>query len=399
MEPAAPAAIDAPRPRAAVPARGIFLEFLKLGVTAFGGPAMLAHIREATVNRKKWLSGDSFQEGIALCQVIPGATMMQIAGYAGFRAGGFRGLIAAYAGFALPAFGIMLALSALYRSGRDLSIATSVLIGLQAVVVALLFDATLKFGRSTIKGWRHFSLAVLAAGLFLCRISPVATVLAMAACGLLVFKMDGTPKPRASEEEGALGRSIRPALLLLIVLLAGVVSLHLIAPGLLPLSVVMLKVDLFAFGGGFASLPLMLHEVVVARHWLDSRVFMDGIALGQVTPGPIVITATFIGYQIHGFWGAVIGTVSIFTPSVILLTLAIPHFDRLQGSILFRRATQGILSSFVGMLLGMTIRMGWDMPWRSLTVLLSVSALIALQRKVPALWLVCIAILVSIMAH
>ena len=94
----------------------------------------------------------------------------------------------------------------------------------------------------------------------------------------------------------------------------------------------MMKIDLFAFGGGFTSLPLMLHEVVELRGWIDEKTFMNGIALGQVTPGPIVITATFVGYLLYGFWGSVVATLSIFTPSFLMLVIINPFFDRLKAS-------------------------------------------------------------------
>jgi chromate transporter len=150
----------------------------------------------------------------------------------------------------------------------------------------------------------------------------------------------------------------------------------------------MVKVDLFAFGGGFASVPVMLHQVVDVRNWMDSKTFMDGIALGQVTPGPIVITATFVGYQIAGLLGAVVGTLAIFSPSFLMVLITVPYFDRLQHALLFRRALRGILASFVGLLLAVAVQFGIAASWTGRSVLMALAAFVALWFKIDILWVV-----------
>jgi chromate transporter len=141
----------------------------------------------------------------------------------------------------------------------------------------------------------------------------------------------------------------------------------------------------------------MLHEVVDARGWLDSQTFMDGIALGQVTPGPIVITATFIGYQVAGLAGAVVGTVSVFTPSFLMVLAAVPYFDRLQRSLLFRRALRGVLVSFVGLLAAVAVSFALAVSWSIPAAILGVAALVALRLKVDILWVVLAGAFASIL--
>jgi chromate transporter len=158
----------------------------------------------------------------------------------------------------------------------------------------------------------------------------------------------------------------------------------------------MLRIDLFAFGGGFASLPLMFHEVVNAMGWMDGKTFMDGIALGQVTPGPIVITATFVGYLVRGFPGALVATAGIFTPSFVVLVVATPFFDRLKSARYFSSATRGILASFVGLLSNMTIRFAVVVPWDAVKVLFGIAVIVALARKVNILYVVLIGSVLSI---
>ncbi len=156
------------------------------------------------------------------------------------------------------------------------------------------------------------------------------------------------------------------------------------------LAALMLRIDLFAFGGGFASLPLMFHEVVNAMGWMDGKTFMDGIALGQVTPGPIIITATFVGYLVRGFPGALVATAAIFTPSFVVLVAVTPFFDRLKNARHFSGATRGILASFVGLLCYMTIRFAVAVPWEMTKILFGIAVVVALARKINILYVVLI---------
>src|SRR5512140_1042196 len=144
----------------------IFAGFLRLGLTAFGGPAMVGYIRDLAVGKKGWVTDESFREGVALCQSLPGATAMQTAAYAGLRAGGVRGAVAAYTGFGLPAFFFMVGLSVLYHEARELGPALAVFRGLQLIVVALVVNAAWNFGRTSLKHWKDILLAAVS-GLFL----------------------------------------------------------------------------------------------------------------------------------------------------------------------------------------------------------------------------------------
>ena len=172
----------------------LFLAFLRLGSTAFGGPAMVAYIGRLAVEKKQWLTKESFEAGVALCQSIPGATAMQTAAYVGLRAGGPRGALAAFAGFGLPAFSLMLALSAVYREGRDLQPVVSAFRGLQVIVVALIANAALNFGRSSTRNWRDAFLAAGAAGVIVGHGSPILVIVAAAAIALLLYRGVALPE-------------------------------------------------------------------------------------------------------------------------------------------------------------------------------------------------------------
>ena len=367
----------------------LFLAFLRLGLTAFGGPAMVAYIRDLVVKKKQWLSDDSFKDGVALCQTIPGATAMQAAAYAGLRAGGALGAVAAYVGFGLPSFVLMVFLSALYGTAHDLPAVASLFTGLQVIVVALVANATINFGRRSIKKWQDVLLGLGAAGFLVVGGSPIIAIVASALLGLALYvKLDLTKAVHTTGLRENHWDMIRPAIVMIILLALGLAFLFFLQRRLFDLATLMLKVDLFAFGGGYASVPLMLHEVVGIHHWMDSRVFMDGIALGQVTPGPIVITATFVGYLLAGIPGAMVGTASVFTPSLIILTIVVPYFDRLQHNPAIQRGLRGALVSFVGLLLAVAIRFGLVAHWSVLSVIIAVAAFVAFRLKWDILWIV-----------
>ena len=179
-------------------------------------------------------------------------------------------------------------------------------------------------------------------------------------------------------------------------IVAGLSLLFFFQRDLFNLSFLFLRIDLFAFGGGFASIPLMYHEVVEVHHWMDSAILLNGIALGQITPGPIVITATFIGYFLFGPLGGIIGTISIFLPSFILVVGIAPYFDRLRSSAYFNQIIQGALCSFVGLLFTVTLRFALNVHWDIPHILLAVGALIALLLKTDILWVVLAGILFSV---
>jgi len=374
----------------------IFASFLRLGLTAFGGPAMVAYIRDMAVRKRRWLSEETFKGGVALCQSIPGATAMQTAAYVGLRARGPLGALAAFVGFGLPAFVLMVALSAAYARTYDIGPVVSAFRGLQVIVVALIANAALAFGRSSVRNWRDVVLAAGAAVFLALHGAPVIGIAVAAALGMVLYRgSEAVAHSSASTANGA-SRSPRFAGALALIAAVGLGMLFFADHRLFDLSALMIKVDLFAFGGGFASVPLMLHEVVDVRHWITSKTFVDGIALGQVTPGPIVITATFIGYQVAGMAGAIIATVSIFSPSFLMVLVTVPYFDRLQRSVVFRRALRGVLVSFVGLLLAVTVAFARETSWAVPSAILAVSSFAALRMGVDIVWVVSVGALVSI---
>jgi chromate transporter len=373
----------------------LFLSFLRLGLTAFGGPAMLAEIRKTAVGKKEWLSEASYRDGVALCQMVPGATAMQAAAYVGLRSRGIGGAAASFIGFGLPACILMLILSALYAHAHALPAVVSVFSGLQVVVVAIVAHAAFTFGKTWLKDWKGALVAFAAAVMFGFGIHPIGVILMAGLCGLGLYHRQTFPAAAVSGDRKSY--SLKPLAWILLIAALAFILLFLFQRRFFDLAFLMTKVDLFAFGGGFSSLPLMFNEVVHVRAWMDSLTFLDGIALGQVTPGPIVITATFIGYMQYGLMGGVIATVAIFLPSFLIIAGMVPYYDRLRSSPWFNRALRGILFSFVGLLLSVTVRFALNVPWDAVRIILAVGTFAALMLNVKLIYPVIAGIAVSLL--
>jgi len=208
---------------------------------------------------------------------------MQVAAYAGLRIRGTAGALASFIGFGLPAFILMMVLSALYVTTSELPPVKAIFLALQAIVVALAAYSTDSFGRTSLKHWLHVLLAGIAAGLFLLGFHPIIVIVLAAILGIFVL-----PRPGKKEDLSITSRPKLPMsfFILLALAITYFVVLYFVRPDLFSLAETMVRVDLFAFGGGYASLPLMFQEVVTSHGWMDSATFINGLALGQVTPGP-----------------------------------------------------------------------------------------------------------------
>ena len=364
----------------------LFLAFLKLGAISFGGPAMVAYIRRLAVEENAWLDESSFRDGVALCQAIPGATAMQTAAYVGLKVRGVLGAAASFVGFGLPAFAVMMVFSSLYVRSHSLPVVAAIFAGLGAIVVAIAANATLSFGRDILISWRRLVIVLAAAVLLGLRMSPLAVIMLSSLMGYMILK--APPSSPALQSAAPPLRTAGSFIKIILTAAAALGLLFLISPRLFALSALMLKIDVLAFGGGFASVPLMYHEVVDVRAWLAGPTLLDGIALGQITPGPIVITATFIGYLVSGPLGGVVATVSVFLPSYSLVIAVAPYYEKLRSSPRFHKVIGGIFCAFVGLLLSVTVRFAANVSWNLPRLLLAFGALLALRLRVNILWVV-----------
>ena len=368
----------------------LFLALLWVGFTAFGGAAMSVQIRRYFVEKKQWMDGNSFDSGLALCQVIPGAIIMQLVAYIGLKVKGVKGAIVCFVGFGLPAFLLMLALSVLYKYSKNISTAETILSGLRVIMVAIVAYAAYTFGKKNFHHYTDVIISVVAAGLFILQVHPALVLLVASGLGIILSKNEFFP----------VRNIIRTNTLPFFFWVLGLVvvcygALFLLNPKYFLLATIMLHIDVFSFGGGLAAIPIMYHELVVFYHWFDEQTFMDGVILGQVTPGSIIIAATFYGYMHFGVLGSILSTVCVFTPSFLILMAIVPFFDKLSEYPKFNKIINGILCSFVGLLVVITFRFAFDIHWNTQNIIFTVIAFILLMKNVNAIWLILAGILLS----
>ncbi|WP_027178394.1 chromate efflux transporter [Maridesulfovibrio bastinii] len=373
----------------------IFLTFLKLGCTAFGGPAMVPYIRRDVVEKYGWVSEADFSAGMGLAQIVPGATAMQVAAWSGLRARGIAGALAAYAGFGIPAFAMMTALSIIYFTYGETAVVSSLFTGLKAVITAFVANAAISFARLYLKERIHWMLCIAALILMLAGSGPIWALIIV--CLASVFLLKESIKVKRIETVHK-KNGFNVLLKMLSILAAACIILFLFDRELFKISITMMKIDLFAFGGGYVSLPLMLHEIVEKHAWMSRSVFMDGIALGQVTPGPIVMTSAFVGYSLHQITGAVIATLSVFAPSFIIINSAAPFYEQLSGSSIMHKALKGSLISLVALMVYISGQFLIAMPVQPLTILILVISFTAIYKGIDILKVVLACSVISLLA-
>ena len=370
--------------------------FLHLGVTAYGGLAMVEPIRQRVVKEKGWLNQKEFLDGLALCQMVPGATVVQLATYVGYRLGRTPGALATAAAFILPAFVLMLGLSALYFTYGNMAWVKSVSRGLGVVVIALLLQAVWHLGRNVKRHWLDVGIALVALAALWFQVNYL---LVFVAAGLLRLILSlRLVADQVSPGENLPGQKL-PAGMILTQLALTLLALAVLAGGLWRLdpklglmASTFFKIAMVAFGGGYAMIPILQWDMVDHLGWLTLQQFLDGILLGFVTPGPIIITATFVGYWVKGLLGAIVATVSIFLPPILIIIFLTPFYQRVKEARLMRPVIQGILAALVGMLVLVTVQMGGGTitDLKSLA-LMAAASLALIAFRVNLLWIVAAA--------
>jgi chromate transporter len=379
----------------------LFKRFLKLGATAYGGPAIAQQMKKAIVKEWGWLKEPEFMQGLALCQLIPGATFVQLSTYIGYRLRGIWGAFTCAVAFVLPAFFLLLILSTLYFGLGNLWFIQALFKGLGAIVMAIVLNALINFGKPIFKDWKGILIAAFSFLGFLFRLSTVLVFILAAGAALLLRVSASKPAPGPSPA-GPIStpreKGDSPFLLALAALIVVIFAVcYFLNAELFSLALTLSKTGALAFGGGFTIIPLIQYEVVDKYQWVSTKEFLDGIAMGQITPGPIMITATFLGFKLSGLWGALIATLAIFSPAFFIVTLLIPRYDRVRGITAVRTMEQGILASFIGMLGLVLYNFGRttfvDIP----TILFAVAAFIALLKKIDLSYILLTGAILSIL--
>lgn len=342
----------------------IFFTFLKLGATAFGGyMSLVAIVQKQLVEVDKKLKEEDLLDGISLTSVLPGPVAVNTIAYVGYQLRGVPGAIAAFAGIILPSFFLVIFLSWLYFSYGNIPAVKNVFSGITPAITALIVTVAIGLTRKTIKLPAQWTICLLAA-LLLILVGGFAVtfllIIVSGVAGAFLFRQSAEQALPGDEkihfENKQLVISGVVLLLLLCTLLWG--GQYPGAPKDVQILSTFSGISLTLFGGGYVVIPA-LHELFVENlNWLTSAEFADGIAIGQITPGPIFVTATFIGYKVAGVLGAFLATVAIFTPPAVLTVLLSRFVKMLNQSSVVKAAMKGVRAAVIGMIFASAITIG-----------------------------------------
>lgn len=347
----------------------LFWLFLKLGATSFGGPA--AHIslmEEEFVHRRNWLTREKFLDLIALTNLIPGPNSTEMAIHIGYLRAGWLGFWIAGICFILPAFAIVTATAYFYSQYASLPDVQHFLAGVNAVVLAVIAQAFIRFLKSFLKVKKFQEL-----------LTPLFWNTKQNVLFIFIVAMSLYMRSQKISELAIL---LNCALISLFISRRYIFSQH---HELGTLFWVFLKIGSILFGSGYVLISFLQTELIEKRQWISQTQLLDAISVGQFTPGPVFTTASFLGYLLHGFPGAIVATVGIFLPAFFFVALSIPLYKRLRSSPLFRSILDGIVAGSLGLLFFTLWTLSQSLTSTPLLWILCLTALYFLSRqRIPA---------------
>ena len=359
------------------PALDVFASFLKLGFTAFGGPA--AHIgmfREEFVRRRKWLTDEAFLDLLGATNLIPGPNSTEMAIHIGFLRAGWAGLIVGGLAFPLPAVLIVLLFAWLYVEYGSTPQAAWPLYGVKPVMIAIILQALWGLGRKAIKDVLTMIVAVACIALYFLGVNEV---LLLFAGGLVVMLIQNWTRLRELP---------RPNLSVALPLLSGLGAAS-VSFSLSTLFLTFLKIGAILYGSGYVLVAFLRADLVERLGWLTEQQLIDAIAIGQITPGPLFTSATFIGYLLGGVPAALVATLGIFLPSYIFVVISNPIIPKLRKSPWAGSLLDGVIVSSLGLMTAVTFQHGQasliDLPT---VIIFALSAVLLFRFKANSTWLI-----------
>ncbi|HUC00371.1 MAG TPA: chromate efflux transporter [Solirubrobacterales bacterium] len=359
-----------------MPLATIAREWTRIGVTGFGGPpAHITLLRQLVVARNGWMDGRSFEDAIAACNLLPGPASTQLAIFCAYRVGGWPGAIVGGLGFVVPAVVMVLALATVFLAQAPPTWIRGAGAGAGAAVAAVALRAGLdlvgpSFARVREDGREELRWAVyLLVGAVAGALTGAFLVLVLLACGLLELALRRRQRATLSLDGASL------ALVLAVVATSG---------GIGALCWTAFKVGALSFGGGFVIVPLMQGDAVHTYHWMTNAEFLNAVALGQVTPGPVTGTIAAVGYAAHGVGGALLAAAVAFVPSFSFILLGGGRFERLRANANARAFLEGAGPAAIGAILGAAIPLTGALSetWQFFVLAAAALGLLALRRGI-----------------
>ncbi|TMJ55406.1 MAG: chromate efflux transporter [Alphaproteobacteria bacterium] len=342
--------------------------FLRLGFLGFGGPvALVGQMERELVDDRKWLTKGQMREAIAICQSLPGPLAIQVGIYVAYLRCGFWGAWAGGWAFILPNFVIVAALGALYVYLGDLQPVTAIFYGVSPAVIALILHSCYRLAKLGMEDALQWAIAAVC--LVVTVVLQAEVALLFIGAGIVGILYYGSLFKRTPP---ALSVTVAPVL----AQLAPTASSSILGKLLL----FFLKAGSLTFGSGLVIVPFLEQGLVQQFGWLDQRQFLIAVAIGMISPGPVVITATFVGYLVAGFWGSLVSTIGIFLPSFLLVLIAAPLLARHRGDPNVQGFVKGAYAAAIGTILGACILLGRIAIGDWLTALIGLVSLAVLFR-------------------
>ena len=371
------------------PMSEVVFYFLRLGLLGFGGPvALVGQMERELVSERKWLSKEQMREAIAICQSLPGPLAIQVGVYISYLRAGFWGAWAGGWAFIFPNFVIVAALGALYVYLGDLKPITAIFYGVSPAVIALILHSCYRLAKLGMEDWIQWVIAAVC--FFVTILLQAEVALLFIGAGIVGILYYGNIVRRAQKSR------LQSILAIpLLVQLAPTPSVSTLSK----LFLFFLKAGSLTFGSGLVIVPFLEQGLVQQYNWLDQRQFLIAVAIGMISPGPVVITATFVGYLVAGFWGSLVSTVGIFFPSFILVLVAAPILARHRNNPNVQGFVKGAYAAAIGTILGACILLGKIAIGDWLTAVIAIVSLTILFRwKVSNPLLIAATALVGLVA-
>ncbi len=371
-----------------VPIRELVRYFLRLGALGFGGPAALVgQMERDLVEDRKWVSREEFREGVAVCQSLPGPLAIQVGIFISYLRGGFWGAWGGGWAFILPNFVIVASLGALFIHFGDLPPVRAIFYGVSPAVIALIVYSCYRLTKLGMEDRLQWAIAAACLAMTVALRAEVALLfIGSGIIGILHYS-------------GLLRKGPRPVLPLLAAIPPTVIVQGGTGSIVAKLLLFFLKAGSLTFGSGLVIVPFLEKGLVHQTGWLSERTFLIAVAIGMLSPGPVVITATFVGYLVAGFWGSVASTVEIFLPSFLLILIVAPMLLRHRTNVYVQGFVKGAYAAAIGTIMGAAVLLGRIAIGDWLTVLIALLSLTVLARwKVSTYSLVAVTAIIGLIA-
>ncbi len=372
----------------------IFKYFLYLGIAGFGGPlAIIDYIRRDLVFDKKWMTLDEFKRYFGFSQICPGPLAFQFALYFCYFKKGFWAAVLAGIGLVLPSFVFVLLFSVFYKEFRDVNYVAWALYGISPVIIAIIFYSGYNLSRNVFQKdvfqYVLFFSAIAISVFFKLHILLLIALFAVIA--LIYYSVEKVVK---SNKVNSFSIILFGALILALKDFSGVILnfFNQLNGKLLDIVYVFMKAGGLTYGSGFVIIGVLRQDVVVNFQWLTSKEFLDGIAFGQITPGPVVITSTFIGYMVSGFAGSLLATVSVFLPSFVLVMIVAQIIDKIKDNFYLLSALKGANAAAIAAIITVAYFLSYDAIFDLWTLgLFLLAGIVLFSTKLKPYYLIIIA--------